>query len=448
MQKQVRKLRFFLLLGAAFLLISCEKAPNNLKEPLESKSGFLVYDEPLNYLNNLRIKSGLNQLKQNQILDLAALNHAKYVVANSVMSHDEIQGKIGFTGENPSKRAEFVGYNSSVRENISFNADDLQSAIDGLMSAIYHRFAFLDFEIDEVGIAYFKNEKDASYAFEMGNSSLERFCSANKNDEGNGRFILGMCKDKTLKMKSDKFEMANRLNSTPFVYFPNSEPQQAFFSNEIPDPIPECKITANPISIEFNKFAKPVKMQSFKIYKNGVEITDTKILDKKSDPNGILNDRQFVLFSKSIFEFDAEYEAKFSYTQDGENKTHAWKFKTSTPKNNYFVAKDGDNLGVMPDIFYDIFITPKDCNDLLSSYKASSSFMNKPEISNPHANTLRVKLSGAKGSKLKITTNDGKVINVFLKEKSKNYKQDPLIYAVGGIILAIIIFYFLARKRR
>ncbi|MBR7046884.1 MAG: CAP domain-containing protein, partial [Campylobacter sp.] len=248
MQKQVRKLRFFLLLGAAFLLISCEKAPDNLKKPLESKSGFLVYDEPLNYLNNLRIKSGLNQLKQNQILDLAALNHAKYVVANSIMSHDEIQGKTGFTGENPSKRAEFVGYNSSVRENISFNADDLQSAIDGLMSAIYHRFAFLDFEIDEVGIAYFKNEKDASYAFEMGNSSLERFCSANKNDEGNGRFILGMCKDKTLKMKSDKFEMANRLNSTPFVYFPNSEPQQAFFSNEIPDPIPECKITANPIS--------------------------------------------------------------------------------------------------------------------------------------------------------------------------------------------------------
>ena len=448
MQKQVRKLKFLLLLGVAFLLISCEKTPNNLKEPLKTTSGFLIYDDPLGYLNNIRSKSGLNYLKQNEILDAAALNHAKYVVLNSVMLHDEIVGKDGFTGENPTKRAEFVGYNSSIRENISFNADDLQNAIDGLMSAIYHRFAFLDFSIDEIGIAYFKNDKDASYTFEMGNSALEKFCNINKNDEGDGKFILGMCKNKALKMKLGKFENATAINGVPFVYFPNSEPAQAFFSNEIPNPTPECKITANPISIEFSKFTKPVKMESFKIYKNGTELTDTKILDKRTDPNGILNDRQFVLFSKNVFEFDSEYEVKFDYTQNNERKIHAWKFKTQSPKFDYFIARDGDNLGVMPDRFYDIFIRPKNCNDLLESYKASSSFMNKPEISNPHTNTLRVKLSGAKGSKLKITTNDGKIINIYLKEKSKNYKQDPLIYAMCGIILAIIIFYFLARKRR
>lgn len=124
-------------------------------------SGFSFYDDPLSYINNVRAKTGLNQLSQNEILNTSALNHAKYVVANEAMSHDETAGRAGFTGENPSKRAFYAGYNAVVRENLSYNSGDLKSAIDGLLSAIYHRFAFLDFASDEIGIGYFEHDKKA-----------------------------------------------------------------------------------------------------------------------------------------------------------------------------------------------------------------------------------------------------------------------------------------------
>ncbi len=448
MPKRALRLRLLGLGAICALFAACENTPSNLKQPLVAMSGFSFYDDPLSYINNVRAKSGLNYFAQNEILNISALNHAKYVVANEAMSHDESPGKPNFTGENPSKRAFYAGYNAVVRENLSYNSSDLKSAIDGLLSAIYHRFAFLDFSADEIGIGYFEHGKKSSYVFEMGNSRLNAFCSRNLNDEGSGKFLLGMCKNETLRMREDKFKGATALNSRPYVYYPNDEPALAFFSNEIPDPMPECKITANPVSVEFNSAQPPVAMKSFKIYEGGRELQNIKILDKNSDPNAILSDRQFVLFGREVFKFDAKYGAEFNYEQGGKQKTLRWEFITQAPKFRYFVVQGGENLSVKNGAFYDIFVTPKDCNDLMKSYKTSYSFMDKPEISSPAANMLRVKLNGAKGAKLEISTDNGAVINLYLSDDSKSYGGMGKIYAaIAAVLTAIILFYLLARRR-
>ena len=448
MQKQVQKLRILALLGFALFFTSCEKAPNDTKNPLLSQSGLSMYDDSLSYLNNIRAKSGLNAFSSNHILDGVALNHAKYVILNNDISHSEDSGKAYFTGATPTDRANKSGYNSGVIENLSFNAHDVKSSIDGLMSAIYHRFGFLNYEYDEIGIAKFGDGKNDSYVYEMGNSKIENFCNSNISDSGDGKFILGVCRDKRLRIKYDKYEEYSNFGVSPYVYYPNDEPVLAFFSGEIPDPMPECKIMANPVSIEFNKFEPKVEMINFELFDGDKKLDNTKILTSKNDPNQRLKDRQFVLFSKDVFEFAKEYTVKFSYKQNNQNKELKWKFSTQTPKYDYFLAKNGDNLSLKPDVFYDIFLVPDDCNDLLQNYKTSYSFMNKPEISNPSPNTLRVKLSGDKDAKLQIKINDKKIINLYLSEKSKNYRQDMTIYAVGGIFFAIIVFYLIARKRR
>lgn len=165
MLKRALRLRLLGLGALCALFAACENAPSNLKQPLVAMSGFSFYDDPLSYINNVRAKSGLNYFAQNEILNTSALNHAKYVVANEAMSHDETPGKPNFTGENPSKRAFYAGYNAVVRENLSYNSSDLKSAIDGLLSAIYHRFAFLDFASDEIGIGYFEHGKKKQLRF-------------------------------------------------------------------------------------------------------------------------------------------------------------------------------------------------------------------------------------------------------------------------------------------
>lgn len=109
--------------------------------------------EALHLLNEIRESMGMNTLVHNDYLALAAQAHASYLVRNDVTSHNEIPGLLGFTGRTPADRALKAGYLSTqVSENLSTKNRDSQSSIDGLFSAIYHRFGFLDVGIDEIGV--------------------------------------------------------------------------------------------------------------------------------------------------------------------------------------------------------------------------------------------------------------------------------------------------------
>lgn len=447
MLKQDQRNKILILVMGLFLT-SCQ----NEKQPLDLKNAILpsqphqeFQQDPLDYINQIRQDNGLGMLSYNEILSNAAYNHARYNVENNYNWHDEVSSNNFFTGENPSIRAQKIGYFSNVMENISINARDYISAIDGLMSAIYHRFIFLNPNIDEIGINFYEKDGQNNYAFEMGNSRIDNFCKNAKSDDGYGKFFFNICKDKNLKISEKKFNNLFNINRSSFIYYPRGENVKNLYSNEIPNPISECKVTANPISIEFNKNQPDIKMTDFKIYDDkNLELKNTKIITSKNDENRILNDFQFVLFDKDVFDFGKNYKVVFNYIQKNTPKTIEWTFKTKTPEYPYFIIEKNDNLIVENNKFYDIFFKPKDCNDFLDSFTYEYKNMEKPEIISSDVNTLRIKLNGYENAKLKIK-GANKEINIYIKNPNPSNKNDLITYALISIALIGITAIFIKK---
>ena len=371
------------------------------------------------------------------------------------MGHDETAGRAKFSGATPADRALAVGYKSTlVLENIAYKSD-FKEAVDGLFSAIYHRFAFLNLSIDEVGYALASKDKFNAFVFEMGNSRLSAFCARGVSDTGAGRFYTNVCVDKNLKIKDAKFDnFTGSMKS--YVKFPDATAVTPYFSGEIPDPFPECKITANPVSIEFNANAGEVKFKDFEIFKDGQKIQNLHVITSANDINSKFSSKQFAVFSREVFDFGAQYEAVFSYEQANAQSTGAqvkqikWSFKTKTPQNPYFDARDGDMLGVDAGKTYEIFFRPKDCNDFMTRYVYSVSGFAEAQIKQSGTNTLSVKLKGLAGDTLSITAG-GMSVKVRLKTSSPDaVRERRAFYVKAGLMIAgvIVIFALIGRKMR
>ena len=450
----------FSLLACAFFLSGCDilggqGQSSALKSAKQPEFSFVPDSDAVAYLNEYRRGSGLSGLKPNQILSQAAKNHADYSAQNEYMGHDETAVRAKFSGATPADRALAVGYKSTlVLENIAYKSD-FKEAVDGLFSAIYHRFAFLNLSVDEVGYALASKDKFNAFVFEMGNSRLNAFCARGASDTGAGRFYTNVCADKNLKIKDAKFDNFTG-SSKPFVKFPDATAVTPYFSGEIPDPFPECKITANPVSIEFNANAGEVKFKDFEIFKDGRKIQNLHVITSKNDVNSKFSKGQFAAFSREVFDFGAQYEAVFSYEQANAQSTGAqvkqikWSFKTKTPQNPYFDARDGDVLGADADKTYEIFFRPKDCNDLMTRYVYSVSGFAEAQIKQSGTNTLSVKLKGLAGDTLSITAG-GMSVKVRLKTSSPEaVRERRAFYVKAGLMIAgvIVIFALIGRKMR
>ncbi len=454
-----RRLKFSLL-ACAFFLAGCDILGGQgkdaaLKSAKQPEFSFVSDSDAVAYLNEYRRGSGLSSLKQNQILSQAAKNHAEYSAQNEYMGHDETAGRAKFSGSDPVSRAIAAGYKSRhILENIAYK-NDFKEAVDGLFSAIYHRFAFLNLSVDEVGYALASKDKFNAFVFEMGNSRLNDFCARGASDTGAGRFYTNVCADKNLKIKDAKFDNFTG-SSKPFVKFPGSTAVTPYFSGEIPDPFPECKITANPVSIEFNANAGEIKFKDFEIFKDGQKLQNLHVITNKNDVNSKFSKGQFAAFAREVFDFGAQYEAVFSYEQANAQNAGAqlkqikWSFKTKTPQNPYFDARDGDVLGVDADKTYEIFFRPKDCNDLLTRYSYKASGFMTPTVAQSGTNTLSVKLKGLAGDTLSITAGSTSV-KVRLKTSSpETVRERRAFYVKAGLMIAgvIVIFALIGRKMK
>ena len=455
----------FGLLACAFFLSGCDilggqGQSSALKSAKQPEFSFVPDSDAVAYLNEYRRGSGLSGLKPNQILSQAAKNHADYSAQNEYMGHDETAGRAKFSGATPADRALAVGYKSTlVLENIAYKSD-FKEAVDGLFAAIYHRFAFLNLSVDEVGYALASKDKFNAFVFEMGNSRLNGFCAKGASDTGAGRFYTNVCADKNLKIKDAKFDnFTGSMKS--YVKFPDATAVTPYFSGEIPDPFPECKITANPVSIEFNANAGEVKFKDFEIFKDGRKIQNLHVITSANDINSKFSSKQFAAFSREVFDFGAQYEAVFSYEQAGARNQSAqsagsqvkqikWSFKTKTPQNPYFDARDGDVLGVEADKTYEIFFRPKDCNDLMTRYSYKASGFMTPTVAQSGTNTLSVKLKGLAGDTLSIMAGSTSV-KVRLKTSSPEaVRERRAFYVKAGLMIAgvIVIFALIGRKMR
>ena len=131
-------------------------------------------------VNQIRAEAGMTTLNRSKALTNAAANHASYLADyfslqqySSQSGHDEVSGSTGFSGKSPSDRARFVAYpHKFVTENVSIGSASIKDSVESLMTAIYHRFGFLDFDIDEIGAA----DKDQRYVYNMGRRDFSLTC--------------------------------------------------------------------------------------------------------------------------------------------------------------------------------------------------------------------------------------------------------------------------------
>ena len=298
----------------------------------------------INYLNKLRAYVNLNSLHENYKLDNMAQNHANYLILNNEFSHFEDSNKEGFTGNSPLERAQYVGYSSFyIVENIYAGNDNIIDSIDYLFSAIYHRLGFLDFNINEIGIGEKFDENyiyGKVYVFDMGNSYSDENILLNQNPT----YVI--------------WPFSNATNVLPS------------FENEIPNPLPNCKIGGYPVSVQFNpnKINPNFSFLDFKLYDSHSNIIDTVLLTKETDPNGELNDFEYVLMPLNRLKWGEKYTAKFLYLEGGQNKEIQWSFYTKKLEYPYFNINNSDTtIYVKPNQYYILYFQPQSCNDVIES---------------------------------------------------------------------------------
>ena len=161
------------------------------------------------------------------------------------------------------------------------------------MTAIYHRLSLLDQNIDEAGAAFESQGKQIALSINQGDSRFNILCQKNRPLSGLSRsFYQDACHGHAIVYAD---EISNR-KFRPYVTYPQGNFASPVFHGERPDPMPHYEMTGNPVSIAFSEQSPPVKMRSFKLYRDTKEIRDVKILDKDNDPNRLLTERQFALF--------------------------------------------------------------------------------------------------------------------------------------------------------
>lgn len=353
----------------------------------------------LEYLNSIRTDAGLIKFKHNIALQKAASAHAKYLIKNQVYGHYENSSHYGYTGRTPAQRVIKAGYPSTfVMENLSINPIDQKRSIDTLLSAIYHRFVFLDFDKDEIGIGSYiskkKRRKNNAYVYNLGSEGISKLCSQTYFMENGKYYMKEICKNSDKMIPQSLFEKKKRLvqhKNKDVVLYPYSGQTDIWpaFYNESPDPLPYYDVSGFPVSVQFNpEKYKNVKLNSFRLYDDaGKELKKTKILRHSNDHNHLFTKLQFALMPLKRLDFSKRYTAEFKAIADGKQIEKRWTFKTSQLKEKvYTVTKDRTDITLSAGSSIVLYIVPGSKKNIVRSYRVRG----KIEVSFLDQNTLKI----------------------------------------------------------
>lgn len=361
----------------------------------------------LAYLNKIRTEAGLITLKPNRSLQHAAASHAKYLVQNQTKGHYEKSGKYAYTGRTPSQRVIKAGYLSRVvMENLAVNTFGSLKSIDNLFSAIYHRFVFLNFDKDEIGIGTYATKKkrriESAFVYTLGSSRISGLCKRSFILTNGEYYMKNICKQKEKMIPGARFRESRdeirRKNAEIIVYpYENQSHVWPAFYNESPDPLPTYKVSGFPLSVQFNPAnSKNVKLKSFRLYdENEKEIKKTKILQHSNDHNHLFGKQEFALMPLARLEFGTTYTGLFEAVADGRNVKKRWSFRTEDPKEKvYRIIKKKTTLKVKAGSTVIIYLVPRSRKDILRGYKSRGSI----KVSFLDQNTLKVTLPKRRSS--------------------------------------------------
>ena len=333
-------------------------------------------NEARSYLNEIRQSIGMSTLSQNEELDRAAQAHAAYLIENGEAGHEETPGRKGFTGVSPKERAMKAGYDSSfVSENISTQNNSGKASVDGLFSAIYHRFAFLDTAIDQVGVGTAQHPSDhlkSAFVYLMGNSRIEALCNA-PGFKGSGRYVYKVCRDPEHRIAERRFKEAMRANkryNPKIILYPydGQEEVPPAFYRESPDPLPDYEVSGFPVSVLFNDyyFGK-VALLSFRLFtREGKEVRKVRFMDRNSDPHHRFTAHQFALFPLERLAYGTGYRAEVVYrTKKGEARL-SWSFMTQRPTEKlHIITQKEETVTLDPGQAHILYLRPLGPHDIM-----------------------------------------------------------------------------------
>jgi uncharacterized protein YkwD len=412
-----------------FLMLATAVAYSGTSDPADVSQAY-------SYLNKLRVRAGMIEFIKNQQLEKSAANHANYLADNFIEGHFETQGTPGFTGVEPKDRTSYAGYRSlAVSENVSSGNSDSLDSIDGLMSAIYHRIGFLDLVNNEIGIGSARVSQPnpySGYVYNMGNSGYNALCQG-PAFSGAGSYYYDVCQP-NLNIDGKAFDNVTHQaqgNNPKIVQWPVDGDQEVppVFYEESPDPLPDYSVSGYPITLQFNplSFTK-VNVTQFKLYRDqdNTEVTPTRLLNQKTDPNKKLSGLEFALFPLTRLEWNTSYRVEAKYTDDaGKENALTWRFKTRSLGVPYFtVTGKGEELSVPPTATFAVYVPPTKSSPTIGQINYSFSGGLNIQSSFKDGNTLLITLSGKDGQKAQFTFSGGRTFKVNVSANASLPKTD------------------------
>jgi uncharacterized protein YkwD len=254
-----------------------------------------------NWFNQRRLQAGLAAVSRNSLLDAAALGHSNYQQINNVISHGQVPGAPGFTGQRLQDRLAAAGYrfpqnNFAYGEVISATTGSSGvEAAEDLIGAIYHRFVIFEPMFQEAGAGAASASNGYTY-FTVN-------FAANSLSAGVGRGNL--------------------------VTYPTAGQQsveRAVFSDqETPDPVPEQNQIGYPISVHADIIADVV-VQSFTVRPRGGSPLAVRLHTHDQDPETPTS--AAAIIPLAALAPATTYDVQFTGTVDGIPANRSWSFTT------------------------------------------------------------------------------------------------------------------------
>ncbi|RLA68208.1 MAG: hypothetical protein DRQ78_01695 [Epsilonproteobacteria bacterium] len=330
------------------------------------------------YLNEIRQAMSMQSLNLNSELKSAAQAHANYLIANDEVSHNETQGRHYFTGTKLANRTAYAGFFSAqASENLSTQHYDGKESVNGLLSAIYHRFGFLSPNIDLLGVGATQSDTDSqksAFVYVMGNDGLNDLCKQ-KSFASSGRYVYKVCANDKHRIQEsiyNKIVAKSKKNNPKIILYPydGEEEVPPAFYQESPDPLPQYEVSGFPISIEFNDyFFKEVHVLSFRLYtQEGKEIHNVLLMDKASDPHQRFTSHQYALFPLERLDYQQKYKAQVLYETAGKEHSITWNFTTVQVMDIFHTVSTREaQLTLDTNKNHFIYFRPEDPHDIIQN---------------------------------------------------------------------------------
>ncbi|WP_319633138.1 CAP domain-containing protein [Janthinobacterium rivuli] len=260
-----------------------------------------IATDGFNWINYRRSQVGLTPLVRNSLIDNAALGHSNYLNSNSVVVHNQIKGKPGFTGETLYDRLTASGYGvtsvwGEVIAGVASNSGFYMA--ENLITAVYHRFLIFEPIFKEGGAGAAVN--NSGYAYFTTDLA------------GNSRYGPGL--------------PAGQIVSYPFSG--QTKVATSFSSNEEePDPVPNQDVVGYPISVHAN-FDATLSVTAFTVRQRGAGADLTvRLLSKETDAINTSRSVAAIIPLAPLLAATT-YDVSFIGKVNGADVTRSWSFTT------------------------------------------------------------------------------------------------------------------------